>query len=151
MTPATQEATIINWNDGLRIGVASIDGENHRLARLINRLYAMMLAGRGSEYLPTVLHHLKTRSAHQIADEETVLKGHAYPGLDKQQYQHEELRSKVEEWDRACRAGELVLPADVLIYLKEWWRDHVLGTDREYVPFMEQWGVAPSMRAARVN
>ena len=151
MTPATQEATMINWNDGLRIGVASIDGENHRLAKLINRLYAMMLAGRGSEYLPTVLHHLQTRLAHHFADEETVLEGHAYPGLDEQHYQHEQLKSKVEEWDRAYRAGELVLPADVLISLKDWWWQHVMGTDHEYVPFLQQWGITHPAASARVN
>ena len=52
MTAANTNQQLIAWKDSHRIGVASLDGENLRLAKLINRLHKNMLAGHGNDVLP---------------------------------------------------------------------------------------------------
>jgi hemerythrin len=151
MNAAHAEQEMIVWKEGNRVGVASFDGENHRLARLINRLYENMLSGHGQEIIPQVLYHLEASLNRHFAAEEAVLAGHAYSGLDEQRYQHQQFRMRIQEWERDYREGKPLLPADILIFLKDWWRDHVLGTDQEYIPFLKSRGVACRFWAGSCN
>lgn len=151
MTANQTDQKIITWRESNRTGVASFDGEYDRLARFINRLYKNMLAGHGEEILPQVLYHLEASLDRHFAGEEAVLAGQAYPGLDEQRYQHQQFRFKVQERERDCREGKPLLPADIVIFLKDWWRDHVLRLDREYIPFLKSQGVTCKFWSGSLN
>jgi hemerythrin-like metal-binding protein len=151
MTAANTNQQLIAWKESHRFGVASLDGENLRLAKLINRLHKNMLAGHGNDVLPQVLYHLEASLNQHFAGEEAVLSAHAYPGLDEQRHQHSEFRMKIQEWNRDYRAGKPLVTADILIFLKEWWNNHVLGTDQEYVTFLEANGITNEIWANSKN
>src|SRR5579862_4464019 len=78
MTATNTDQKFIAWKESHRVGVASIDGENQRLAKLINRLHNNMLAGHGVEILPQVLYHLEASLNHHFAGEEAMLSAHLY-------------------------------------------------------------------------
>jgi hemerythrin len=133
-TPNTE--TFLTWDDSWLVGVREVDGQHRHLVSLLNFLHQSMSRGQGKDILAGILTSLVNYTAVHFAAEERLMQKHHYPDLDAHKIEHQELTAKVMEYQRRFVSGEITLSLEVLEFLGNWLRNHIIGSDRKYVPFL---------------
>ena len=64
-----------------------------------------------------------------------------YPDSEEHKKQHQELLEKAGGLKTKFDAGEKVLTIEVMNFLRDWLHDHIVGSDKEFGPFLNEKGV----------
>ena len=86
---------LMQWNDKLSVGVASIDNDHKRLVGMVNDLYDGVVAGHGKDVLGRVLDGLISYTAEHFAREERYFAQTGYPDSVAHKKEHEDLVKQV--------------------------------------------------------
>jgi hemerythrin len=124
------------WNDAYCIGVPEIDAQHRRLYSLAAELHTAMNSGKGKNVLGGVLQNLINYTKSHFAAEEKLMQRCGYPDLAAHRAKHDEMTQKVLQLQHDFQAGNIMLSIEVMEYLNNWLRQHIGGTDRQYVPFV---------------
>ena len=66
---------------------------------------------------------------------------HKYPDYPKQLKEHNYYRGKIAYFCFDLMKDKDSVPADVLIFLKEWWTNHIINVDMKYKLFFKEKGL----------
>jgi hemerythrin len=124
------------WKDAYCIGVPEIDAQHRRLYSLAAELHTAMNSGKGKNVLGGVLQNLINYTKSHFAAEEKLMQRCGYPDLAAHRAKHDEMTQKVLQLQHDFQAGNIMLSIEVMEYLNNWLRQHIGGTDRQYVPFV---------------
>jgi len=69
------------------------------------------------------------------------MKKYGFDGYEVHKAEHDEFIAKVSEVEEKFNSGKLVLSIEVTIFLKDWLKNHVQGTDKKYSDFFIKNGV----------
>jgi hemerythrin-like metal-binding protein len=137
-----KKAVLMPWSDNLVLGIASIDAQHKRLVEMINDLYDGFVTGKAREAVGRVLDGLVDYTATHFKHEEVIFDQTVYPDRIGHKRQHEDLVRQVMEIQAKFKASrDSVLSQDVMMFLKNWLTNHILGSDKKYVPHMRANGV----------
>jgi len=129
------------WNDKLSVGVAAVDADHRKLVAMINELYDGIAEGRGREALGSILDDLVAYTRFHFAREEKLFAATGYPGAVAHKKEHDSLTAQVLEIQERFRSGSLAAPSlEVLVFLKDWLFDHIIGSDRDFGPHLNAVG-----------
>lgn len=131
-----------NWDSSYSVKVKRFDDDHQQLFRILNELHDGMRAGRGQEILQNVLHELLQYTEKHFAGEELVMKSAGYPQLQAQVEQHRKFTGKIKEVSAKYEAGGLGMTIEVLDFLTDWLKRHIIGMDKQYSDFLNAKGVA---------
>ncbi len=133
---------LLQWNEKLSVGVASIDADHQRLISMINDLYDGVVAGHGMDVLGRVLDGLIGYTAEHFAREERFFAQTGYPDAVAHKKEHEDLVRQVLDVQAKYRAGTAgTLSLEVLNFLKSWLVRHIQGSDKKYTPHLVAKGI----------
>jgi hemerythrin len=128
--------TPIEWQDEYSVGVKELDEQHQILLNIINTL----LKEQRDEYNAAMLSETISLLIHyayvHFATEERYLVQARFPDLQKQILEHVEFIMKTLELSLNVKEGTKDNRLKLLEYLKEWFSSHVLGLDRQYIPFL---------------
>lgn len=126
----------------MSVGVAILDEDHKRIMNLINKLYAAMQEGGGKEALDDIFHDLLVYISLHFEAEEGLFEQTHYPGADEQKAQHSAMKARVVEEKKKYDLNEKgVLPIEMLLFLKDWWLDHIMNLDRKYATHLKTHGI----------
>ena len=131
----------MKWNRELEINIPEIDRQHQKLVALINELDAAMQDGRGKAVIGAVLDKLVDYTVYHFGAEEHLMDEHHYPGSVRHKTQHVEFVKKLIDFRSAYADGSLGLSISVMAFLCDWLAEHIMGTDRQYVPHLTAKGV----------
>lgn len=134
-------AETFRWTESYSVNIAVLDEQHRALFDVVNELDRALRFGEGSAALEDVLHKLTDYAAAHFELEESLMAQHEFPGLTTHRSYHEEFRQKIDEFLTAHRAGKAGVPVEALLFLKDWLKDHLLRTDRQYSAFLNARGV----------
>lgn len=120
------------WTSDLAVGVPTMDDQHKVLLRLINRLADLTESGGGGASIRIVLGQLVDYTRFHFKDEESVMAGHGFPGIDAHRKIHAEFVAEVERLASSVGRGTEVDAASLLPVLKDWLVKHIQGTDKIY-------------------
>ncbi len=121
------------WSDEFSVGVEEIDREHKRLLGLLNDLHDAVEAGGAREVLGKVMDELLLYVAYHFAHEEELFLRTNYPGFERHQGQHRALTITVKEIHEDFQLSDSeALPRQVLLFLKNWLYEHIMGADRAF-------------------
>ncbi len=128
--------TIIEWNDGMSVGVEDLDNDHRVLIDLINQL-----AGAESRQdrinLEAVLDELVDYTVFHFEKEEEYMERAGYPALTSHKRTHAALTGQVLTIRRrVVEGGQPGLGDEVLDFLSRWLREHILQADALYRPYL---------------
>ncbi len=128
--------TIIEWNDGMSVGVEDLDNDHRVLIDLINQL-----AGAESRQdrinLEAVLDELVDYTVFHFEKEEEYMERAGYPALAGHKRTHTALTGQVLAIrSRVVEGGQPGLGDEVLDFLSRWLREHILKADALYRPYL---------------
>jgi hemerythrin-like metal-binding protein len=126
---------LMPWNSSYSVGDDSIDSEHKRIVNLINELYLILhTRGEGDRIkVREVLDQLVRYTVSHFQHEERLMLECGYPDLEA----HKALHVRLKRRTAAMRTNiDLVTERDMLCYLKDWWRGHIVEQDQLYAPFL---------------
>jgi methyl-accepting chemotaxis protein len=142
---ATSVKPIMVWSPEYAVGVPEIDDQHQRLFKMINDLNEAMALGRGKDVLDRILAGLVDYTARHFQTEEYYMEKANYPELESHREVHKRLTDKVHEMVDRYKTGEVGLGIELLDFLQDWLKKHILGTDKKYAPYLAGMDLRNSM------
>jgi len=127
---------VLEFKPEYSVGVARIDAQHRKLFQWVNELEQAMRQGRGRDVLEKVLGGLVAYTREHFAAEEELMLKTGYPELAQHKAVHDGFIRRVAEFQQRHQAGELGLSVELVSWLGDWIRNHVLGMDKRYAPHM---------------
>jgi hemerythrin len=132
---------LIRWNDTLCLNITEIDQQHRKLVDVINELNEAMRQSKGKALLGKILAGLVAYAGTHFRTEERILDRLGYPETARHKAEHAAFVKKVAEFRQGFESGKLGLSLQVMTFLSDWLQHPIKGTDKTYVPFLQQNGV----------
>ena len=126
------------WGPKLATGINEIDTQHKELVRLINLLHAAMRQQKGAQEVGQVLDDLANYTVFHFGFEEKLFDRYKYPDTENHKKFHTELVGKVVDFQKDFNAGKASVTMELMDFLKNWLRGHIMGTDMAYTPFLKE-------------
>jgi hemerythrin-like metal-binding protein len=132
---------LITWDDDYSVGIAEIDEQHKRLVGLVNDLHDAMSVGKGRTVLSTVLTELVEYTAYHFQTEERLFEQFDYPDRAEHKRLHDELTAKAVQLKKSHDEGNQMITIEVMVFLSDWLKVHILQEDKQYSAFLISRGV----------
>jgi hemerythrin len=126
----------LDWTPKFSVGSPVLDQQHKVLLSLINQLHGTMLRGGRDEDVQKIFLELISYTESHFKAEEAMLSRIGYPKLAAHRVQHVAFVEKIRALNGELLAGEFKVSIHLLEFLKTWLSEHILGTDQQYVAFL---------------
>jgi hemerythrin len=123
---------LLDWSPSLSVDVAAMDEEHKRLFALINELNEAMKQGRTRDEMDRVFNELARYTQTHFASEERYMQTIGYPYLAQHRKEHAELMAQIAAFKADYDAGKAMISIKLMGFLREWVRNHIQRSDRQY-------------------
>lgn len=131
----------IQWNDSYNIGVKQVDEQHTRLIGIMNTLCDALDNGKGNEIIGDIIREMSDYAGSHFRLEEGYFDTFHYEKTEEHKAQHQTFIQKVESLKKDVEAKKEGVLLDAVVFLGEWFTNHVLKFDREYVECFHKNGV----------
>ncbi len=131
---------LIEWRNDFSVNIREVDEQHKKLIAMLNELYDAMSAGKGKEVLSRILDGMAEYTVTHFTTEERLMREYNYPGYVKHKREHESFVRRVLEFREKFEKGEITA-VEVMRYLSEWLKNHILGSDKKFGPYLNARGV----------
>jgi hemerythrin len=132
---------LFDWKETYSVGVKEIDNQHKILVGTLNELFEAMRNRAAHEVIAGIVKGLTDYVGVHFSFEEGLMKKHGYPELLSHQKEHQAFVEKVTDFQGKHKAGNLMLSMEVMNFLKDWLKNHIMGTDKKYSAFFNSKGV----------
>ena len=132
---------LIQWNDGLSVGVGEIDRQHQKLIGMINDLNDAMKQGKGKDILYKIINGLTIYTKTHFGTEEKYFDQFRYPDANNHKTKHLEFTKKVTEFKEGFNKGKISLSIEIMDFLSNWLQNHIKVIDKKYGPFFNEKGL----------
>lgn len=127
-------SSYIVWKDYYSVGDESLDAQHKQIIGIINELYEAMQQGVDHRAVAPFLDRLIQYTINHFRHEEECLLAHQYPDFAQHKALHDKMRQKTAAWRENA---DIVTGRDLLVFLKEWWCNHIQDQDKKYAPYLK--------------
>lgn len=133
--------TFMPWTDELHTGIEKVDEQHKWLVDATNQLHDEVTKPNADRNVAgEILHGLVGYTFKHFIMEEELFKRLGYPESDAHMAQHNIFTNNITSLLERHNKGETV-STEAMELLKNWLVDHIMKTDKAYVPFLKQNGV----------
>ena len=137
----TSEAGLFRFGPQWTVLVDDMDADHNKIFDYCNEIHTKVTNGaKQNEVLPT-LKALAEFTTHHFAEEEKMMQRHSYPELASQKRAHTALLNQVAEVIKSIVEGVKVNMIEVIVFLTQWLKGHILGEDLKYGEYFQQQGI----------
>ncbi len=129
------------WKDSFAFGIESIDQDHKKLVEMIDELYTAMSQGKAKEVVSDIVAGLIDYTKIHFRREEVYMKTIGYNEFEGHKKLHGDFVDKVNEFQNKLREGKTNISVEVTTFLRDWLSEHILNTDKKFVPAMLQYGI----------
>jgi|SRR5208282_5477981 len=131
----------IRWTEAYSVNVATLDTQHQRLFVIINELNEALASGEGGAVIDSVLRRLVEYAQTHFATEEKLLADHKFPNLTGHRGGHDKFFQSIAKFREDFRAGKPGVPVSLMLFLRDWLKEHILVHDKAYTGFLNSRGV----------
>lgn len=127
------------WSETLKIGVSSIDEQHQMLASMINTAQATLPENSARAQIEGVIHELMSYALYHFDTEEQLMLDYGYDGAEKERHfqEHRSFSAAIAEFQQDLRLGKMISRDELLGFVKDWLRSHMLSTDKKLGEFLK--------------
>ncbi|MBI5814724.1 MAG: hemerythrin family protein [Nitrospinae bacterium] len=122
----------IQWSSSYRAGVDNFDRQHKILFDIMNDFHSRIISGHSGDSLLPTLNELASYAATHFSLEEKAMAAAGYAGLEAHKKEHALFRSEVIGCLSDHMNGVKVMPLDLLRFISEWLKNHIMKRDIEY-------------------
>lgn len=131
----------IKWTDEMSVNVAEIDRQHQRLVAMLNEMDDAMRQGKGRDVLGKILNGMIEYTAEHFTTEEKYFSQYMYPDAENHIREHRTFVEKAKEFQKKFETTRIGLTTDIINFLHEWLKRHIMGSDKKYGPFFNERGL----------
>lgn len=121
---------VIEWNDGLSVGIQAIDDDHKKLVELINELYEALERGVQEDALERVFNNLERYIKYHFAREEELMLQHRFSETESHTRQHKQFIKDIERLKTSVlTSSSMSVAEEVISYLANWLIQHIVSED----------------------
>ncbi|WP_448384201.1 bacteriohemerythrin [Desulfosoma sp.] len=124
------------WTQDYSVAHAHIDAQHQKLFRMVENLSKAMAADQGQTVISRLLRELVDYAATHFAYEEGAMEQAHYPDVAAHRVAHQKLTSTLEEIARQFENGDASTKCEVMHFLENALRKHILSVDKKYAPYL---------------
>ncbi len=133
---------MIEWNDGLNLGIKTLDNDHKKLLEIINSLSGATNDEKTRYILERIFIDLEKYALEHCQREEVILKKCNYEQLDVHTSQHRVFTNKVAELKKKfLTSKESVSAQELSIFLSDWLFNHIIEEDIPTITTFERCGL----------
>lgn len=132
---------LYNWTPSCSVGVMQFDKQHQHLFILINDLNSAMQAGQGRVVLGSIIMALSAYAKDHFTAEEAAMRRTSYPKLAEHYQEHQAFTTRVSEFLAEFEAGKMLISIDVLSFLSNWLKNHIMHSDQAYAAHLNKKGI----------
>ena len=132
---------IMTWTDALSVNIKEIDDQHQKLINMVNQLHVAMLKGEGKTVVGPILTELTAYTVYHFSTEEGYMQKYSYPSMQTHRLEHQKFVQKVGDFKSQYDGGIIGLSNEVMLFLSDWLKDHILGTDKKFAPYFNSKGL----------
>ncbi|MFV0368690.1 MAG: bacteriohemerythrin [Hyphomicrobiaceae bacterium] len=129
---------MLEWSDEFSVGIDLIDKQHKILIRAINLLAMAVEYNSSRDMMQEIFTTLRDYTDTHFAYEEELFDRFDYPETELHKAQHRGLLKQVVDLEKRWQAGDAEIGAEVLQFLVNWLRNHILGSDKKYSAFLSK-------------
>lgn len=134
----------IQWKDRYNIGYKDIDAQHKVLLALLNDLIDLIDRGSTAEDVSGIFQRVCQYALTHFSTEEGYMRAARYPGLARQEAEHAAFVEQVLAFNQSYDPEDPRLLEETRLFLREWYLDHILKSDMDYVACLKRYhGEAP--------
>ena len=130
------------WKDTYLTKISELDAQHQKLVSLINNLYADLVKceniDQKQSYILGAIVDLIDYGCYHFDAEEKLMLEYEYPGYECHKEEHEKFKMQVTQFLKEHNEGTLILSFPILVFLRDWLSSHVLDTDKQYGPYLNE-------------
>lgn len=131
----------IMWGEDFSVGVRDLDEQHKRIVAVVNTLIGMIDTKVESEVISDTLTKMTQYASDHFKAEEQYMLDYGYPEYLSQKKQHQEFKKKTVDFCVGTMVHKATVPAEIFMYLKSWWTNHILQEDMKYKEFFHAKGL----------
>jgi hemerythrin len=129
-----------SWSEKYSVRIDSLDKQHKKLFQLIDELEEIVKDFK-EEHLAHLLIEIKSYALYHFAAEERLMEQYGYPELDEHKAEHKKFELHFEKFIDNFDEDNLALAKEILAYLYDWLKNHILIIDRKYSQFFNEKGL----------
>lgn len=135
----------VEWDEQFRTGIHVIDEEHRFLIENINLLHQIneekgLEPANLHDELEAVLRNLTHYTQTHFIVEEEMMRVWAYEGYHDHKLEHDKFVHKLQLLQASFEEAEMNLSPSLIIFLKDWLTNHILGTDLVMAAYLKDKG-----------
>jgi hemerythrin len=127
-------SNMMEWKTKYHVGIFKIDEQHQDIFKILNKLATAIEEDKNREILSYILSDVVKHFNYHFTDEEIYLESH--PDFDDHHQKHSELTEKILDFEKESRKNTAFNFGEVLDFLKNWLKNHILETDIEYFQYV---------------
>ena len=132
---------LMEWNNLFNTNIKIVDEQHQGLVNILNSLYELMIKHNTSAELEELLEKLVDYTVYHFKTEEELFDKYGYPETEKHKVEHNNLTKQASELLNDYKSGKTVVTDEVINFLKDWLKNHIIHTDKRFGPFLNSKGV----------
>jgi len=137
----TSESGLFRFGPQWSVLVDDMDADHSKIIAYCNDIHNKVANGAKQEQTLPILKDLATFTAHHFAEEEALMQRHSYPEYSQQKKAHTTLLAQVSKVIEDIESGSHVNMIEVVVFLTDWLKGHILGEDLKYGEYFQQQGI----------
>ena len=125
------------WTQEFSVGDDELDRDHKKLLQIFNKLTENGLSQKGEDFA-AILSELTDYSLLHFKREEKYMQDLSYPKFEEHKVYHKDFIYKVAMFNVNYLGENSTDAQDVIKFLRKWWINHILYTDKDYNHFKEQ-------------
>ncbi len=144
--PCDASESFIAWSDAMSVGNSRFDDQHKVIIECLNRLHPLLDHPDRTAEIHATIEKLEDFVLVHFSEEEQELRRVGFPGFREHQTQHDAMYELVFKMKTDLEHGRAPDARMLFAILNDWLVGHILGSDREYIPYLEH----PNAGATRV-
>jgi len=124
----------ITWDPIYSVHVDILDEQHKKLFSTVNNLIDIFEGGSG-DFLSVINDLVQYLSVH-FHQEHIVMMNAKFPGFMAHSKEHQKFTDKVGEFLQAYKEGNKDLGFNMVVFMKDWLREHTTKLDMEYAEYL---------------
>lgn len=132
-------SVFIKWNREYSVQDGLLDDQHKKIYELINQLHAALKDREADHQLTQrIMKQLTEYTLKHFSAEERLMAKYGYPKLNDHKELHQQMSRRTRELSRQVMNTNSDDAHEILMFLKNWWQQHILKQDMQYVP-LSKW------------